>query len=73
VDFVEIARAEDLIEDLESAGLSPVDPEMLRTIVGAARTFTPPPGGASIYGITAAIAEAYENLLDELYKKPALI
>ncbi|MBD2745710.1 hypothetical protein IC232_03275 [Microvirga sp. BT688] len=73
VDFVEIAKAEDLIEDLGSADLSPIDPETLRAIIGSARAFTPPPNGAPIYAVTAAIAEAYENLLDELYKKPTSV
>lgn len=72
IDFVEIAQAEDLIEDLEAADLSPVEAEMLKTIIGAAPTFTPPPGGAPIYAITAGVAHAYEELLEELDKKPAI-
>jgi hypothetical protein len=66
MDFGEIAKAEDLIEEFESAGLDPVDPELLRSVIGARRSLTPPIGGAPIYAITAAIAEAYEDLLEEL-------
>ena len=66
MDFGEIAKAEDLIEEFKSAGLDPVDPELLRSVIGARRSFTPPIGGAPIYAITAAIAEAYEDLLEEL-------
>ena len=66
MDLGEIAKAEDLIEEFESAGLGPVDPELLRFVIGARRSLTPPIGGAPIYAITAAIAEAYEDLLEEL-------
>jgi hypothetical protein len=66
MDFGEIAKAEDLIEEFEPAGLDPVDPDLLRSIIGSGRSFTPPLGGAPIYAITAAIAEAYEDLLEGL-------
>jgi len=69
--LLDLANSEDLIRDLASAGIGPIRPDILKSGVATSRVFDPPPEGAPIYLITAAIAEAYETLLEKLWQRLA--